>query len=278
MALPEIQAPARFQRRPSLLKGSDQFPTLVPHFSLFSLRLFLILLFPLFGCFPSHADEVWRSPDPDTSLAHFPSKILDDIPHLLDSYNLIPFTVGGLATAVDWATLDGENRLASDLKGWNTQPLFDFGDFYGEGWVEGGGSLGAWSLGAVTNDKRMEEFGRDAAESLLLSTVLVTGIKYSVNRTRPDGGQYSFPSGHSITAFCFAPVVAKYFGWEAGVPAYLFAVVTGLARVEGYYHYLSDVTAGATLGILIGNCVVYKPKDFSVTAGLGQVNLQWNFN
>ncbi len=218
------------------------------------------------------------SPDPDTSLVHLPTKILDDLPHLLDRYNFFPVMIGGLATAVDWGTLDGENRLASDLKGWKAQPLFDFGDFYGAGWVEGGSALGAWSLGAVTDDKRMREFGRDASESLLLSTVLVTGIKYSVDRTRPDGGSYSFPSGHTITAFCFAPVVTKYFGWEAGVPAYLFGVVTGLARVEGYYHYLSDVTAGATLGFLIGNCVVYKPKDFSVSALPGQLSLEWKFN
>ena len=148
------------------------------------------------------------------------------------------------------------------------------------GRVGGGGKRpgGACLSGALANDKRIAEFGRDAAESLILSTVLVTAVKYSVNRTRPDGGRNPFPSGHTITAFCFAPVAAKYFGWEAGVPAYLFAVVTGLARVEGYHHYLSDVTAGATLGFLIGNCVVYKPKDFSVSAGPGRVSLQWVFN
>jgi membrane-associated phospholipid phosphatase len=73
-------------------------------------------------------------------------------------------------------------------------------------------------------------------------------------------------------------VVAKYWGWEAGVAAYTLGTVTALARVEGGYHYPSDVLAGATLGILIGNAVVYAPKDVTVSAGPGQINLKLAFN
>jgi membrane-associated phospholipid phosphatase len=227
----------------------------------------------------AQGEGIGFSPDPDTSLAHFPSKILNDLPHLFIEENIAPFAVGSLATALDWSLLDSQDSLASDLQRWNTQPLFDFGNFYGEGWVEGGMGLGGWGLGALTNDLKLREFGRDATEALLESTVVVTGLKYAVGRERPDGSDnLSFPSGHSITAFCFAPVVARYWGWEAGVPAYLLATVTALARVEGYHHYLSDVLAGATLGIVIGNSVVYAPKDFSVSAGSGRVNLSWKFN
>jgi membrane-associated phospholipid phosphatase len=213
------------------------------------------------------------------SLVHFPSKLLNDLPHLFIEENIPPLAVGSLATALDWSLLDGQDSLAGDLQNWNTQLLWDFGNFYGEGWIEGGLGLGGWGLGAMTNDLRLQEFGRDATESLLESTVVVTGLKYAVGRERPDGSNnQSFPSGHSITAFCFAPVVARYWGWETGVPAYLLATVTGLARVEGDHHYLSDVLAGATLGIVIGNSVVYAPKDVSVSAGPGQVNLTWKFN
>jgi membrane-associated phospholipid phosphatase len=186
--------------------------------------------------------------------------------------------VGTAATAYDWAALDGQNSLASDLRGWNTQSLFDFGNFYGAGWVEGGLGVGGWGLGALTGDLRLQEFGRDACESLAASTILVEGVKVTVNRTRPNGSSDSFPSGHSITAFCLAPVVARYGGWELGIPAYALAAVTGLARVEGHYHYLSDVLAGATLGILIGNAVVYAPKDLSVSVAPGNMNLKLVFN
>ena len=235
----------------------------------------------LFSGSPAIAGEPWLSPDPDTSLAHFPAKLVADLPHIFIGENIVPFGVGSLATVLDWTILDGQNTLASDLQRWNTRPLFDFGNFYGEGWVEGGGAVGSWALGALTDDSRLGEFGRDAAESLIDATVLVTGLKYAVGRERPSGtDNLSFPSGHAITAFCFAPVVTKYFGWEAGVPAYLFATVTALARVEGYHHYLSDVLAGATLGIVIGNAVVYEPKgkDLSVSAGLGTVTLKLDLN
>ncbi len=183
-----------------------------------------------------------------------------------------------MATAFDWGGYDSKNLLAGDLVNLNVQPAFDFGNFYGEGWVEGGAALGSWSLGAVVNDPKLQQFGRDATESLLLSTVLVTCVKYSVNRNRPDGGSYSFPSGHTITAFCFAPVVQKYWGWEAGIPAYALAALTAFARVEGYHHYLSDVIAGAALGIIVGNAVVYSPKDVSVSVGMGELNLKLAFN
>lgn len=246
------------------------------------LKFFGVLLvvgFLFFTPLYSQADTFTLSSDPDCSLAHFPTKLVDDLPHLFISNNLPVFLAGGTLTALDWSTLDGQDSLASDLQHWNTQPLFDFGNFYGEGWVEGFGAVGSWSIGAWVKDERMQEFGRDAAESLLDSTILVTGLKYAVGRERPDGSNnQSFPSGHAITAFCIGPVVTKYWGWEAGVPAYALATVTALARVEGYHHYLSDVLGGATLGIIIGNAVVYTPKDVSVSVGPGQMELKLAFN
>ena len=239
----------------------------------------LVLFIPFLVASAAWGNDNGPSPDADVSLVHFPSKILNDLPHLFIEENIPPLAVGSLATALDWSLLDGQNSLATNLQNWNTQPLFDFGNFYGEGWIEGGLGLGGWGLGALTNDLKLQEFGRDVTESLLESTVVVTGLKYAVGRERPDGSNnQSFPSGHTITAFCFAPVVTRYWGWEAGVPAYFLATVTGLARVEGDHHYLSDVLAGATLGVVIGNSVVYAPKDVSVSAGLGQVNLTWKFN
>ncbi len=235
-------------------------------------RLFLLFLAASGAC----AQESWQSPDSDVSLLHFPTKLVDDLPHFFIDENIVPFAVGGLATTLDWTLLDGQNKLAAELQGWNAQALFNFGDFYGEGWIEGGLGLGGWGLGALTDDLRLEEFGRDVMEALAYDGVVAAGFKFTVQRKRPSGGNtYSFPSGHSITAFCFAPVVTKYWGWEAGAAAYVLASVDGLARVEGYYHYLSDVFAGATFGILIGNAVTYTPKDVSVSVAPGTMELSY---
>lgn len=208
-----------------------------------------------------------------------PTKWVSDLSNLFIPDNGIPLVVGGFLTASDWAFFDQQNSLAAGLKGWNTPGLFDFGNFYGEGWVEGGTAVGGWALGAIAQDDRLQEFGRDATESLLTATLVVSGLKYAVGRERPDGSNnFSFPSGHSITAFSFAPVVTKYGGWELGVPVYALATVTALARVEGYHHYLSDVMAGATLGILIGNAVVYKPKDVQLGLSPGTFEMTLRFN
>jgi len=181
-------------------------------------------------------------------------------------------------TVVDLALWDEQNGFAASLDQLNVEPVFDFGNFYGEGWVEAGGAVGSWTLGALTVDPKLEQFGRDCTESLAMSTIVCWGIKVTVNRVRPDGGGLSTPSGHTITAFCVAPIINKYWGWEAGVPAYALATITGLARVEDYKHYFSDVVMAATLGIIIGNAVIYTPKDVSVSVGPGQVGLRLAFD
>jgi len=233
----------------------------------------ILLLVSTEVCFADGSNDL--SSDPDTSVAHFPVKFVDDLSNLFVPENIAPFAVGTAGTVLDWTLLDGQNSLAGDLRNWNTQPLFDFGTFYGEGWVEGFGSLGCWSVGAFTNDLRVQEFGRDAFQSLVEATIVVTGLKYAVGRERPDGSNnLSFPSGHTIVAFSFAPVVQKYWGWEAGAAAYLIGTVTALSRVEGYHHYLSDTIAGAAMGIIIGNSVVYSPpKDVSVNMGFSQIGI-----
>lgn len=241
--------------------------------------LFLSILVGSIAFSPARAGEPWRSPDPDTSVGHLPAKWVSDLSNLFIPDNAPPLIVGGTLTAGDWAFFDQQNALADGLRNWDTPGLFDFGNFYGEGWVEGGTAAGGWALGSFTQDARLQEFGRDATESLLTATILVSGLKYAVGRERPDGSDnLSFPSGHSIIAFSFAPVVSRYGGPELGIPAYTLATLTALARVEGKHHYLSDVVAGGTLGILIGQAVVYKPKDLQLGLSPGAIQLTWKFD
>ena len=237
-----------------------------------------LLLFSL--CFPSflQATESAFPHDDDVSFGHFWEKCVSDLPRLIDEGNAPIFCVGTLATAYEWGTDDRRNKLRDDLKGLGWEAPFDLGNFYGEGWVEGGLGLSTWALGPLLDDDRLACFGRDATESLLTSTFLVSVLKLAVDRKRPNGGDLSFPSGHSITAFCFAPVVSKYWGEGAGAVAYALATLTGLARVEGSHHYLSDVIAGATLGILVGETVVRGPEGLSFTAAPGGVGLRLAFN
>ena len=80
--------------------------------------------------------------------------------------------------------------------------------------------------------------------------VITTGLKYSMNETRPNGGPRSFPSGHTSMAFTGAEFIRREYSWRWAIPAYLAAGFVGWSRVEARNHYAHDVVAGAALGIL----------------------------
>ena len=76
-------------------------------------------------------------------------------------------------------------------------------------------------------------------------------IKYAVHELRPDGSAYnSFPSGHTATAFLGAELMRLEYGWGYGAAAYAIATGVGVLRVYHSRHWVSDVLAGAGIGIL----------------------------
>lgn len=82
--------------------------------------------------------------------------------------------------------------------------------------------------------------------------ILVNGIKYTVREPRPDTGtRNSFPSGHTAMAFVGAELVREEYGNGWGLGAYiLVASGTALMRLYNNRHWLNDIIAGASVGIL----------------------------
>jgi hypothetical protein len=83
-------------------------------------------------------------------------------------------------------------------------------------------------------------------------TLIVQGLKRSLLVTRPNGGEFSFPSGHTATAFFGAHLLAKEFGKEKPFLIYLgygLASSTALLRMANNEHWLADVLVGAGIGI-----------------------------
>jgi membrane-associated phospholipid phosphatase len=66
----------------------------------------------------------------------------------------------------------------------------------------------------------------------------------------------SFPSGHTITAFSLAAAVSILFP-RLSILAFVAAVSIGISRILITSHYLSDVIAGAGIGILSTMIVKY---------------------
>ncbi len=97
-------------------------------------------------------------------------------------------------------------------------------------------------------------------------------IKKLIGRIRPSESiheddmiiskpkDYSFPSGHTSTSFAAFAIIMMYFPVFIWIPAFFFASLIGFSRIYLRVHFLSDVVAGALLGMLLGvvSTVVFK--------------------
>ncbi len=92
------------------------------------------------------------------------------------------------------------------------------------------------------------------ATSYLLMGLTVNAFKKTASVERPDGSSFnSFPSGHTATAFMGAEMMMQEYKNESvwyGISGYVVATGTGVFRMYNNRHWLSDVVAGAGIGIL----------------------------
>ena len=140
------------------------------------------------------------------------------------------------------------------------------GAFIGSTPFQLGLSAATYAFGRMSDSPRMTAVGADLFRSQLVSQGLTMVAKEAVRRHRPEGSGYAFPSGHTTVSFASATVLRRHFGWRVGAPAYTIASYVAMSRVQMQRHYLSDVIAGATVGILAGRSVTVGPRNarFSV--------------
>ena len=101
------------------------------------------------------------------------------------------------------------------------------------------------------------------ATKLIIATGGVVQGAYFIKRifretslgVRPNGHHSSFLSAHACNAFYGARLIHKSFGIEYGAPAYALATLTAYSRVQGHYHHIHDVVAGAALAFAIDHLV-----------------------
>ena len=129
----------------------------------------------------------------------------------------------------------------------------------GDGWIWHG--LGFIRL-AYGGPQRFAAVG--AAGSAAIAGVFVfMALKMLSQRPRPcqlephcwskvlPPDQFSFPSGHTMTA-CSIALVVSYFYPSLEGPLLFLAVSIAMSRIVLGMHYLSDVLAGMILGIALG--------------------------
>lgn len=129
---------------------------------------------------------------------------------------------------------------------------FDAGAVIGSGWVQIGGAFTVYVIGRGNGYHKLAVTGADLIRAQMLGGGITLGVKAAVDRTRPDGRRYSFPSGHTSSTFATAAVLERHYGWKAGLPAYAAAAYVGGSRIAENKHYLSDVIVGAAIGIVCG--------------------------
>ena len=109
----------------------------------------------------------------------------------------------------------------------------------------------------ISLGKKDKEGVAQLAATWAVSTGVTYGLKYSIDKRRPNGGKHSFPSGHMTNAMAGASYLHYRYGWEYGFPAYAAAALVGVSRVEGNFHRWEDVLAGAA----IANITAYVLTD-----------------
>ena len=136
----------------------------------------------------------------------------------------------------------------------------------GDSWFWGAALLLAWLFS--NSFWRKWEIVELVGISVLAA--LVMAIKFLVRRQRPEGewggiyrntDPHSFPSGHAARSFLIAMIASAFVpGWLV-ILLWVWAPLVSLARVAMGVHYVSDVLAGAIVGVVVAfiGLQIYQP-------------------
>lgn len=165
-----------------------------------------------------------------------------------------------------------------------------------------GTTAGVTLIGVVVRDAAVRDAGIRAAASVATGAVATEILKFGLGRGRPnalDGptdfkpfsnerdslgveSRGSSPSGHSMIAFALATSFSDdLHSRAASIALYTVASGTALSRLNDDRHWLSDVVAGAALGITSARLVSgrwrvfgLRPPGFLLSPSLAVVSWQ----
>ncbi len=115
--------------------------------------------------------------------------------------------------------------------------------------------------GYLLKNSELKNKGIVTGASFIANVIITSTLKNIVKRKRPfetypdliykksNAGSYSFPSGHTSSAFSTATSLSLNFPkWYIIIPSYAYAASVGYTRMDLGVHYPSDVLAGAIIG------------------------------
>jgi membrane-associated phospholipid phosphatase len=163
---------------------------------------------------------------------------------------------------------------------------------FGQPEIYGTVTLSLLGAGLLSGHDELARAGGRLAATLLLAGGATTVAKLALGRPRPSGsldadgfvpfsGQDAMPSGHTTMAFAMATALADDIRkpW-ASVGLYTLATGVGWSRINDNRHWVSDVAAGALVGITSAKLVngrwrVFNLHPPSILIGPHQAEIAW---
>jgi membrane-associated phospholipid phosphatase len=203
-------------------------------------------------------------PSAATSVPRLPARLGHDMVRLVTTKTpAIVLVAGGFAAA---AAHPADQQTVRSLSGSSGADLFfDAGAEAGDGIVQGLTAIGVYAAGLAVQNERTRQLGTNLVEAQFINFLLTDTIKVIADRTRPNGGSHSFPSGHASATFVTADVLLQQFGWKIGVPAYAGAAYVAISRLSEKQHFLSDVVFGTAVGIASARTLAVQSRGRSFT-------------
>jgi membrane-associated phospholipid phosphatase len=149
-------------------------------------------------------------------------------------------------------------------------------------YTTGGIAATFYLVGRATKNARARETGLLGAEALIDGELVASALKLVTQRPRPlednGSGEFfdrgrAFPSGHAVSAWSMATIVANEYGQHRPVVrfgAYGLATVVSISRFTGQKHFLSDVLVGSAVGYGIGRYVYRTHHDQTLDTVAGK--------
>jgi len=223
------------------------------------------------ACAIAFAALLFACPAPASaqSIASLFTSLPPDFAHLFTPANGIIAGVGGAGSL---AVHPKDDEIAPKIyqPSGGRHDFFRAGGTLGDGVEQGGFALGMYIIGRAAHSARLGQLGADLVDAQIVSGVITQSIKAAAHRTRPNGGNHSFPSGHTSATFATAEVIREHYGWKWGVPLYALGGYVSVSRMVDNKHWASDVIFGTAIGIVSGRAasIGHGPQPVSVAPSI----------
>jgi membrane-associated phospholipid phosphatase len=165
-----------------------------------------------------------------------------------------------------------------DRRSQSSDEVFNFITHLGDGGILFGSIAASYAAGEIMKSNSLRKTSLLCLESWLTAGFIVETLKFVAGRARPDSGEsshsfhpfsmrssfFSFPSGHSASAFAVAETIAvQSRKTYVDVLAYSLATLVALSRVHNDRHWASDVFIGSSIGYFVAKkiCSLDRNRD-----------------